>query len=715
MHSPLSRIAALGALFALVTLAACGGNSGPAPAMFTLGGSVRGLSASGLVLANGSATATVASGASTFSFGTVLTQGMSYAVTVQTQPIGQVCSIANGSGTTGTADVANVVVTCANQAYSLGGSVSGLSGSGLVLANGADTLAVPANATTFTMPTQVATGSSYSITVQTQPAGESCTVTGGTGTMAAAAASTVAVSCTDQPFTLGGTISGLSTSGLVIANGDDSVSPAANATRFTLPTPVDYGSAYALSVEIQPTGLMCTFGSGNNVAASSGTMPAANVTNTQLVCSLQSYPLGGSVTGLTGSVVLTDGTDTVTVDSSSSLIFTMPTALAYGSAYALAVQTQPIGLTCTPGSNSSGTMPASAVSVTVTCAANTYTLGGTISGLTSTGLVLANGAGNTVSPASGATLFSLPNGVAFGSTYDVTASTQPSGQTCAVTSASGTMPASSVSSVQVSCSNNTFTTAGAYTWTVPAGVTSIQVSAIGGGGGGGGGCCSSTPTVGGSGALVSSTLAVQPGDVLTIYVGGGGGATNEGSGGGGLTYVGDGPTNFVIAGGGGGAGAGPGNDANGGNAGAAGASSGSAGGGGAGSNGNGGSAGTGNTQNGDTPGNAFTDIVTPGSGSGGIGGGCCTGSAGGSGISSTIGNGGDGGEGFGAGGGGGGYGGGGGGADGEMSGGSAGGGGGGSTGPAGTTYSVAPANGPGAGGAWTLSGNDGSVVITVIQ
>ena len=143
--------------------------------------------------------------------------------------------------------------------------------------------------------------------------------------------------------------------------------------------------------------------------------------------------------------------------------------------------------------------------------------------------------------------------MAFGSTYSVTASTQPGGQTCAVTGASGTMPATNVSSVQVSCSNNTFTSAGAYTWTVPAGVTSIQVVAIGAGGGGSP-CCSQD--VGGNGALVTSTLSVQPGDVLAIYVGGGGQANNEGGGGGGLTYVGDGATNFLIAGGGGGAGGG---------------------------------------------------------------------------------------------------------------------------------------------------------------
>ncbi len=688
---------------------------------YSLGGSVAGLSAAGLVIANGSNTVTVAANGTSFTLPTQLVAGSAYSVTVKTQPTHQMCSVANGTGTVASANIANVVVTCATEAFAVGGSVSGLTTAGLVLANGSDTVAVAANATAFTLPTQVVTGSSYHVTVQTQPTGEACAVTAGQATMPASAVTSVAVRCTDQPFTLGGTISGLTTAGLVITNSADTVSPAANATTFTMPIAVDFNANYTLAVATQPIGLTCSFGSGNSVTASSGTMPASNVTNTALACSSQSFVLGGSVTGLTaGSVVLTDGTDTITVSASGSLNFTMPTAIAYGSQYALTVQTQPTGLTCTPGGNSSGAMPAATVSVTVTCSVNTYTLGGSISGLTSTGLVLANGGGNTVSPASGATTFTLPNGVAFGSTYAVTASTQPTGQTCAVTGgASGTMPANNVGSVQVSCSNNTFTSAGAYTWTVPAGVTSIQVAAIGAGGGGTGICCSDDNNVGGNGALVTSTLSVQPGDVLAIYVGGGGHATDEGGGGGGLTYVGDGATTFLIAGGGGGAGGGPGIDANGGNAGSPGAAHGTAGGGGAGSNGVGGSAGTGGTQTQiETPGSAFTDIVTTDSGSGGIGGGCCIGSGGGSGISGTIGNGGSGGFGFGAGGGGGGYGGGGGGADGADGGnseGSAGGGGGGSTGPGGTSFAVAPNGGPGAGGATPgTSGTDGSVVITIL-
>jgi uncharacterized repeat protein (TIGR02543 family) len=54
------------------------------------------------------------------------------------------------------------------------------------------------------------------------------------------------------------------------------------------------------------------------------------------------------------------------------------------------------------------------------------------------------------------------------------------------------------------------------TWTVPAGVTSIDIAMIGGGGGGG------NQGNGGGGGSVSGVLAVTPGDTLTIIVGQGG-------------------------------------------------------------------------------------------------------------------------------------------------------------------------------------------------
>jgi len=85
----------------------------PAPT-FTVGGTVNGLSGSGLVLQNNTADDLAIAGDGGFAFATALPDGNGYDVTVLTQPVGpnQTCTVANGSGTLSGANVTDVGVTC---------------------------------------------------------------------------------------------------------------------------------------------------------------------------------------------------------------------------------------------------------------------------------------------------------------------------------------------------------------------------------------------------------------------------------------------------------------------------------------------------------------------------------------------------------------------------------------------------------------------------
>ena len=87
-----------------------------------------------------------------------------------------------------------------------------------------------------------------------------------------------------------------------------------------------------------------------------------------------------------------------------------------------------IGLaSCGGGAGTSNSTPPSPTSTT-------YTIGGRISGLTGTGLVLQDNGGDDLSVAAGATSFTFPTALASGSSYNVTVLTQPSNpaQTCTV-------------------------------------------------------------------------------------------------------------------------------------------------------------------------------------------------------------------------------------------------------------------------------------------
>ncbi|RZA29690.1 MAG: ATP-dependent DNA ligase, partial [Proteobacteria bacterium] len=94
-----------------------------------------------------------------------------------------------------------------------------------------------------------------------------------------------------------------------------------------------------------------------------------------------------------------------------------------------------------------------------------------------------------------------------------------------------------------------FTTPGAFTWTAPAGVNSIQVVATGGGGAGG-------TYNGGNGGQVTATIAVVPNTSYNLFVGGGGTTDQTTGGGGGSSNFNVGAADQIIAGGGGGSGLG---------------------------------------------------------------------------------------------------------------------------------------------------------------
>lgn len=107
-----AKILPLGPVFAvMLALAGCGGGAADA----TVGGTVVGLSGGTNVglLDNGGDPITVSANGN-FSFDQKIQSGSAYAVTVQNQPIGETCTIANGSGTIDGEgdDVTNITVSC---------------------------------------------------------------------------------------------------------------------------------------------------------------------------------------------------------------------------------------------------------------------------------------------------------------------------------------------------------------------------------------------------------------------------------------------------------------------------------------------------------------------------------------------------------------------------------------------------------------------------
>jgi 6-phosphogluconolactonase (cycloisomerase 2 family) len=259
-----------------------GSSGGVASGTYSIGGTIVGLSGTGLALADNGGNALTITGNGGFTFTNGVAPGGAYSVTVQSQPIDptQVCSVANGAGTVSTVNIVSVTVSCTTNFYTVSGTVSGLTGSGLVVqTNGSNNVAVASNGT-YTLAT-LASGSNYTVTVMTQPGGPSqtCTVANDAGMVTGSNVTNVAITCITNSYTVGGSVSGLTGSGLVLqTNGADNlpVSAPGSYVFATLPS----GAAYTVTVLTQPTSPLqhCT------VANGTGTMAMINVTNVTVTC-----------------------------------------------------------------------------------------------------------------------------------------------------------------------------------------------------------------------------------------------------------------------------------------------------------------------------------------------------------------------------------------------------------------------------------------------
>lgn len=411
---------------------------------YNVQGTVEGLSGT-LVLVNnkGEEISVAVDEDALFEFLSEFVDGEEYEITIKNQPEGQICTIVNGTGTAG--DKAKISIVCtpveaedtddnddqsedtaeSNSTttytsgsssttttivtHTVGGTISGLNGSLVLKNNGGDALTLTANGT-FNFNTRIAEGSDYAITVASNPTNpkQTCVITNGSGTVGTSKVSNIAVVCTTETYTIGGTVSGLEEGDTLELqnNTSDDLSLTADGT-FTFDTEIEDSSTYAVTVLTQPTGKVCAVSDGTGTAT-------ANVTNISVVCTTATYTIGGTVEGLLSetSVVLQNNSgDDLTVSANGSFVFATP--IDYNNTYAVTVDTYPAGETCTI-TNGSGTAISNVTNITVECSepqelrifysAGDYQTAGNLGGISGADTACASDANN---PNDGATFKAL--------------------------------------------------------------------------------------------------------------------------------------------------------------------------------------------------------------------------------------------------------------------------------------------------------------------
>jgi hypothetical protein len=158
--------------------------------------------------------------------------------------------------------------------------------------------------------------------------------------------------------------------------------------------------------------------------------------------------VGGTVTGLSGAsglVLQNNGGDDKPVVSDGA--FQFPTPIGVGSMYNVTVSIEPTNPSemCTVA-NGAGTAANDVTNVSITCGLASYTVGGTVFGLTGSLTLTDNGTDNLSIPGNGPFTFSMA--VRSGKPYSVTSS---SPSTCPVFGGTGIVGNADVNSVIVNC------------------------------------------------------------------------------------------------------------------------------------------------------------------------------------------------------------------------------------------------------------------------
>ena len=256
------------------------------------------------------------------------------------------------------------------QEYTVGGLVTGLAGGiGLTLIlNDSEELTIYGNGP-FIFKTDIWKGSTYDVKVLAQPTNpdQTCIVTNGTGT-STKDVSNVEVVCDFLFYTVSGSLSGMVGSITLLNDNSNKQKEDEYLTLtadggFTFVNLISHGEGYQVTVSTLPDGQSCTVSNGSGVAVD-------NVTDVTVVCSSGGVSIGGTVTGLQGTLYLQNNYDIRSISQGelhqTGGVFAFNETVASGGTYNVRVYRQPTEQICSV-TNGSGVANATVSNVQVFC------------------------------------------------------------------------------------------------------------------------------------------------------------------------------------------------------------------------------------------------------------------------------------------------------------------------------------------------------------
>ena len=245
--------------------------------------------------------------------------------------------------------------------HSIGGTIAGLAGRGLVLRNGDEAIMIELGDERFTFPGRVPHGSAYSVTVSDHPTArwQTCVVAGGAG-IVDRDVTDIAITCTTNQYAVGGTVTGLAPDNTIVLSLEKQTVVRDRDGSFAFAEPVPSGQRVSVRASIEgPIAQDCGV-LGNDVVVG-----GADV-RVEVRCTTRRFAVLAQVTGLvSGTLRLLNGADRLDVTENGTFAF--PTRVPSGARYDVTIFQPPAGHGCAV-TGGSGVVESGDLTVAVQCA-----------------------------------------------------------------------------------------------------------------------------------------------------------------------------------------------------------------------------------------------------------------------------------------------------------------------------------------------------------
>jgi len=243
---------------------------------------------------------------------------------------------------------------------SVGGSVHGLDGSLVLNLNASENLNVAGNGN-YVFATRLTTGTSYNISIATQPEGQTCSISDGGGVVGSSDITSAQIVCEDLTpaltYSIGGSVRGLKGALTLSLNGRENLSIESN-SGYVFVTQLPIGVAYNIAINSQPDRQICSISNASGVIA-------VATTTSQIVCEDITNPANGTVNGLVGDVVI-QVNDSQPARISHDGAFEFAVNEKIGAAYSATILEQPLAQDCVV-TNPTGNVGQSGITISITC------------------------------------------------------------------------------------------------------------------------------------------------------------------------------------------------------------------------------------------------------------------------------------------------------------------------------------------------------------